>query len=86
MKSSETSEQIRGRIFNPLPEITHCTCGHALEECLWIAVSGKGCRTMKTHYLEFLEMVPDWFLIAGMMVCEVAAAHFGESPDSEPWD
>ena len=41
---------------------------------------------MKTHYLEFLEMVPDWFLIAGMMVCEVAAAHFGESPNSEPWD
>ncbi len=85
MKSSETSEQIRGRIWNPLPEITHCSCGHPLGECLWIAVSGR-CRTLDTHYLEFLEMVPDWFLIAGMALCEAAAAHFGENPHSEPWN
>ena len=86
MARAETRDQIRSRIFNPLPEITHCSCGHSLEKCLRIAVSGEKCRTMKTHYREFLETVPDWFLIAAMALCETAAAHFGESPNSEPWD
>ena len=86
MKSSETSEQIRSRIWNPLPEITHCPCGHPLGECLRIAVSGEGCRTLDTHYPEFLETVPDWFLlVAGIALCE-AAALCTENPNSKPWD
>ncbi len=86
MACAETRDQIRERIWNPLPVITHCSCGHPLKECLRIAVSGEGCRTLDTHYPEFLETVPEWFLIAGLALCEAAAAHFGESPNSEPWD
>ena len=86
MKSTETVEQIGERIFNPSPAITHCSCGHPLEECLRIAISGEGCRTLDTYYSEFLEMVPDWFLlVGGIALCE-AGAHFGESPNFEPWD
>lgn len=86
MKSPEIVDQIHERIFNPLPEITHCSCGHPLGECLQIFVSGEGCRTRDTHYPEFLETVPDWFLIAGMALCKMAVVQFGESPNSEPWD
>ena len=86
MACAETRDQIRERIFNALPAITHCSCGHPLEECLRIAISGEGCRTLDTYYSEFLKTVPEWFLIAGLALCEVAAAHFGESPNSEPWD
>ena len=86
MACAETRSQIRARIFNPLPAITHCPCGHPLGECLRIAVSGEGCRTLDTYYSEFLEMVPDWFLlVGGIALCE-AGAHFGESLNSEPWD
>ena len=87
MKPAGTVEQIRGRIFNPSPTITHCPCGRSLGECLRIAVSGEGCRTLDTHYQEFLEMVPDWFLlIGGIALCEAEAAYFGGNLNSEPWD
>ena len=86
MARAETRDQIGGRIFNPSPAITHCSCGHPLEECLRIAISGEGCRTLDTYYSEFLKTVPEWFLVAGVALCEVAAAHFGENPNSEPWD
>ena len=83
MACAETRDQIGGRIFNPSPAITHCSCGHPLEECLRIAISGEGCRTLDTYYSEFLKTVPEWFLVAGMALCEVAAAHLGESLNSD---
>lgn len=86
MALAETRDQIRERIWNPLPEITHCPCGHHLKECLRITVSGEECRILDTYYSEFLETVPDRFLlIAGIVLCE-AAALCSESANSEPWD
>ncbi len=86
MKSAESVDQIHGRVFNPPPAITHCPCGHPLEECLRVSISGEGCRILDTYYSEFLKMVPDWFLIAATALCEAAAAHLRENPNSESWD
>ncbi len=78
MACAETGDQIRARIFNgsgPSPAITHCSCGHPLEECLRIVFFGEGCRTLEdAYYSEFLKTVPDWFFIAWMALCGVAVA------------
>ena len=62
MTATETVDQIRDRIFNPKPAITHCPCGHSLERCLKISTGGGGVCTSDAHYSEFLKMVPEWFL------------------------
>ncbi len=56
----ETVSQIHERIWNPLPVITHCPCGHALGKCLTA-----DCEFVNhAHFAEFLKTTPEWFVRA----------------------
>ena len=58
----ETAEQIREKIFNPTPAITHCPCGHSLGKCVVVTVTS-ACKFIDMPlYGEFLRTVPEWFL------------------------
>ncbi len=62
MMRAETDEQIRERIFNPTPAITHCPCGHSLAKCVSVTVTDDCVFPDSPNYMEFLKTVPEWFL------------------------
>lgn len=58
---SESIDQICERIHNPQPALTHCPCGYPLATCLGI-IGRERCRMLESQEVEFLKMVPEWYL------------------------